>query len=436
MAKVENERHNGRLIVLNGGLMQFAMSFVSSETIIPAFIQMLTGSSVLVGLARSMIQVGWAWPQILISWLIEKRERKVPLLIWVGMIHAASWCVLGAAIWYLAGKHPFVVLGVFIAMYAMITALMGVFNVAWMDLVGKTVPQGSRARVLALRRMIGGGLAIASGGVIAYILSERSGLGFPRDYAVIFLIAAGLYAIAYATFTLIREPVEPVRRSREPIRSYLASGLRLLKEDGDYRRLFALRYLWATAMMGTSFYVPFAISDLGMSVVYIGLFVSVSQASSVLSNAFWARIGDRKGSRALLMYGTYFLTGSLLIPLSTPMVPDLMIQPLAVLGLPFGISVQVLYFSLTFICNSFANSGMATGRMALVLDLAPADRRPTYTSFINTLGAPQGLLPILGGALAAWLSYRDMFLISLIFIPPAIVLARRIRLGQCAGSVL
>ena len=406
MAKVENERRNGRLIVLNGGLMQFAMSFVSSETIIPAFIQMLTGSSVLVGLARSMIQVGWAWPQILISWLIEKRERKVPLLIWVGMFHAASWCVLGAAIWYLAGEDP----------------------------VGKTVPQGGRARVLALRRMIGGGLAIASGGVIAYILSERSGLGFPRDYAVIFLIAAGLYAIAYATFALICEPVEPVRRSREPIRSYLASGFRLLKEDGDYRRLFALRYFWAMAMMGTSFYVPFAISDLGMSVVYIGLFVSVSQASSVLSNAFWARIGDRKGSRALLMYGTYFLTGSLLIPLSTPMVPDLMIQPLAVLGFPFGISVQVLYFSLTFICNSFANSGMATGRMALVLDLAPADRRPTYTSFINTLGAPQGLLPILGGLLAAWLSYRDMFLISLIFIPPAIVLARRIRLGQFAGS--
>ena len=258
-------------------------------------------------------------------------------------------------------------------------------------------------------------------------------MGFPRDYAVIFLIAAGLYAIACATFSLIREPIEPVRKSREPIRSYLAGGFRLLKENDDYRRLFVLRYLWATAMMGTSFYVPFAISDLGMSVVYIGLFVSVSQASSVLSNAFWARIGDRKGSRVLLIYGTYFLAGSLLIPLSTPMVPDLMFQPLAVLGFPFGISIQVLYFSLTFICNGFANSGVATGRMALVLDLAPADRRPTYTSFMNTLGAPQGLLPILGGLLAAWLSYRDMFLISLIFIPPAFILARRIHPGQSAS---
>lgn len=429
----KNAQRNGRLIVLNGGLMQFAMSFASSETVIPAFIQTLTGSSILVGLARSMMQVGWAWPQILISWLIEKRERKLPLLIRVGMIHAACWCALGAAIWHLAGERPLVVLGVFIGMYAITTSLMGVSNVAWMDLVGKTVPQGGRARVFALRRMIGGGLAVASGAVIAYILSERSGVGFPRDYAVIFLIAAGLYAIASATFGLIREPIEPVRKSREPIRSYLAGGFRLLKDDDDYRRLFILRYLWATAMMGTSFYVPFAISDLGMNIVYIGLFVSVSQVSSVLSNALWARIGDRKGNRALLIYGTYFLAGSLLIPLSTPLVLDLTIRPLAFLGIPFSISTQVLYFSLTFLCNGFANSGMFTGRMALVLDLAPADRRPTYTSFMNTLGVPQGLLPILGGFLAAWLSYRDMFLISLAFIPPAIILARRIRPAQSAS---
>ncbi|HIM55457.1 MAG TPA: MFS transporter, partial [Candidatus Latescibacteria bacterium] len=345
----------------------------------------------------------------------------------------ACWCALGAAIWHLAGERPLVVLGVFIGMYAITTSLMGVSNVAWMDLVGKTVPQGGRARVFALRRMIGGGLAVASGAVIAYILSERSGVGFPRDYAVIFLIAAGLYAIASETFGLIREPIEPVRKSREPIRSYLAGGFRLLKDDDDYRRLFILRYLWATAMMGTSFYVPFAISDLGMNIVYIGLFVSVSQVSSVLSNALWARIGDRKGNRALLIYGTYFLAGSLLIPLSTPLVLDVTIRPLAFLGIPFSISTQVLYFSLTFLCNGFANSGMFTGRMALVLDLAPADRRTDVHRFHEHPRRAAGLLPILGGFLAAWLSYRDMFLISLAFIPPAIIPARRIRPAQSAS---
>ena len=421
-----DERRNSRLVILNGGLMQFAMSFASSETVIPAFIQVLTGSSILVGLSRSMMRVGWSWPQILISWLIEGRERKLPIFMWVGMVRAAVWLVLGGATWYLAGERPAVVLGTFFVLYAITTSLMGVSNVAWMDLVGKTVQKGSRAKVFALRRLLGGGMAIASGAAISFILSDRSGLEFPRDYAVLFLISAGLYAIAIGVFALIREPIEPVRKGGESIRSYLVSGFRLLQEDDDYRRLFVLRYVWAVAMMGTSFYVPFAISELGMDVVYIGLFVSVSQASSVLSNALWAWIGDRRGNRALLVYGTYLLAVSILIPVTTSMVPNTMIQPLAWLGISSTVSTQVLYFSLTFLFNGFASSGMFTGRMALVLDLSPPDRRPTYTSFMNTLGAPQGLLPILAGLLAAWSSYHNMFLISLAFIPLAIVLAGRI----------
>jgi len=217
-----------------------------------------------------------------------------------------------------------------------------------------------------------------------------------------------------------------VRKGREPIRSYLKSGFALLREDADYRRLFILRYVWATAMMGSPFYVPFAISDLGIGVVYVGLFVSVSQASSILSNALWAWVSKRWGNRELLMAGTYLLGVSILIPLTTPLIENETIRPLSVFGSDVGFDTQVLYYCLTFLFNGFATSGMFTGRMALVLDLAPPDRRPTYTSFMNTMGVPQGLMPILGGLLAGWMSYHYMFLISLLFLPPAVILSSRI----------
>ena len=406
--------------------MQFAMSFSSSESVIPAFIQTLTGSSVYVGLSRSMIRIGWSWPQIFISRIIEEREEKKPLFLWVGLLRAAIWVGIAAATWTLADERPAIVLGAFMLMYAVSTSLMGVTNVPWMDVIGKTVPAGGRGRVFALRRLFGGGLAVASGGVIAYILSDQSGLGFPRSYAALFLISAVLTAVAILTFGLIREPIEEVRKGRLPIREYLKSGFVLLREDIDYRRLFILRYVWAAAMMGTSFYVPFAIADLGIGVVYVGLFVSVSQASSIVSNALWAWVSDRWGNRELLLAGTYMLALSILIPLTTPMVDDIDVVPLWFLGSDFSIGTRVLYFCLTFVFNGFATSGMFTGRMALVLDLSPPDRRPIYTSFMNTMGVPQGLLPILGGLLAGWMTYHYMFLFSMLFIPPAIVLAGRI----------
>ncbi|MBE85327.1 MAG: hypothetical protein CME21_22445 [Gemmatimonadetes bacterium] len=420
------ERRNSRLIILNGGLMQFAMSFASSETVIPAFIQTLTGSSLYVGLSRSLIRVGWSWPQIFISRIIEEREEKKPLFIWVGLLRAVVWVGVAAATWSLAGENPTVVLVVFLLMYSVTTSLMGVTNVPWMDVIGKTVPEGGRGRVFALRRLFGGGLAVVSGGLISFVLSDRSGLGFPRSYAVLFLISAVITAAAILVFGLIREPIEEVRKGREPIRAYLKSGFLLLREDLDYRRLFILRYVWATAMMGTSFYVPYALSDLQMSVVYVGLFVSVSQFASILSNALWAWVSDRWGNRELLMAGTYMLGLSILIPVTTPLIEDIPVRPLGFLGVDFSLSTQVLYFCMTFLFNGFATSGMFTGRMALVLDLSPSDRRPTYTSFMNTMGVPQGLMPILGGVLAGWMTYHYMFLVSLLFVPPAVVLASRI----------
>jgi MFS family permease len=419
-------KRNSRLVILNGGLMQFAMSFASSEAVIPAFIQMLTGSSVLVGLSRSMIRIGWSWPQIFISRVIEEREEKKPLFVWAGLLRAAVWAGAAAAIWLLAGERPAIVLGVFLFLYALTTSLMGVTNVPWMDVIGKTVPTGGRGRVFALRRLLGGGLAVASGGLISYILSDASGLDFPKSYAVLFMISAVLTAVAILIFGLIREPIEEVRKGRLPIKAYLKSGFVLLRKDQDYRRLFILRYIWAAGMMGTSFYVPFALSDLGMGVVYIGLFVSVSQAASVLSNALWAWVSERWGNRELLLAGTYLLGLSILIPITTPMIEDTIVQPLSFLGIDFSLSTRVLYFCLTFVFNGFSTSGMFTGRMALVLDLAPPDRRPIYTSFMNTMGVPQGLMPILAGLLAGWFSYHYMFIISLLFIPPAIIIAGRI----------
>ena len=42
------------------------------------------------------------------------------------------------------------------------------------------------------------------------------------------------------------------------------------------------------------------------------------------------------------------------------------------------------------------------------------------------MGVPQGLMPIMCGLLAGWMSYHYMFLVSMLFIPPAVVLAGRI----------
>ena len=99
-------KRSSRLIIGHGGVEQFAHSFSSSEAVIPAYIQLLTGSSVYVGLSRAMMRVGWAWPQILISNLIEGRERKQPVFLLAGLIQCSVTISIGVGTWVLADESP------------------------------------------------------------------------------------------------------------------------------------------------------------------------------------------------------------------------------------------------------------------------------------------------------------------------------------------
>ncbi len=239
--EVSEEKRNARLVIANGAVMQMAMSFASSDTVLPAFMQMVTGSSIMVGVAHTIMRVGWAWPQVFISRVIESQPRKMGTLLGAGLARAGIWVLLAVVTFFAGDPYGVWYLVLFFSIYAVTTSLSGVSNVPWMDIIGKSIPSEARVRVFALRRLVGGLLAIATGVVVSFVLSEASGLSFPQDYAVLFLLSAIFTALAIATFALIRERTEEVRKERLSLRRYLASGVALLKEDDDYRRLLALR---------------------------------------------------------------------------------------------------------------------------------------------------------------------------------------------------
>ena len=415
-------RRNSWLLVINGGMVMMAYTFISADLVMPAFVQTLTASSILIGMAGALMRMGWAWPQVFISRIIEPKPRKMPLLIWAGMARSAMWIFVGILTFFLGGLNPAFFLFLFMIFYALGTSLMGVMNVPWMDLMGKAIPASHRAKVFALRRFSGGVMSMVAGVLITYILSARSGLEFPNNYAVLFVLSGSGTALAVMTFGMIREPIEKRTRAQLSLKNYLLSGLSLMKDDVNFRRLCMVQFLWGFSMMGGPFYVPYAISGLGIGAVYIGFYVTAMQFSSVFSNVAWAWIGRYKGNQALFLYGTCLLALSILVPICIVYVPN---QTFYFWGTE--VNLRVVVYAFTFIFSGAAQSGMYSGRMTYILDIAPADRRPTYTSFMNMFMFPQGLLPMLAGVLVAWISYQNLFRISLLFIPFAAVLAYQLK---------
>jgi MFS family permease len=281
--------------------------------------------------------------------------------------------------------------------------------------------------MFAVRRLAGGATAMLSGGLISWMLSGRSGLAFPDNYAILFILSGIGTGLSIAAFSRIREPVQQKRGKTLPLGEYFKVGLTLLRDDLNYRRLCILQFFWAFSMMATPFYVPFALTDLGMDGSVVGFFVVVMQFSSIFSNVLWAWIGQKKGNQALLSIGTWFLAFSIMVPLTVQWIPQIEIVAFAWVGLEDAFDLRVAYYALTFVFAGFALSGMFTGRMTYVLDIAPEDRRPTYTSFMNAAMLPQGVLPVLGGWLVALVSYQNMFMVSLAFVPVAVWIASKLK---------
>ena len=404
--------------------MQMGWTFVDPATVLVAFVQTLTSSMVLIGLAGAMARLGWAWPQVFISRIVEPKKKKMPFLLLILSGRCLTWFVIGFSTLWLGAGQPGLLLVIFICLYALSSSLMGAGNVPWMDIIGKAIPSWERAQMFAIRRLVGGVLSIVSGGLISYVLSERSEIGFPDNYAVLFLFNGVTIGLSLGIFGLIREPIQPVQSTRMALGNYLTSGINLLREDANFRRLCTLQFLWAFTLMATPFYVPYAISDLGISTAYVGIFVSIMQLSSIFSNLLWAHIGKHKGNQALLFYGTCFLGLAAAIPFLVIYVPERNLI-WSWTG-ETGLNLRVLFFSLTFIFSGFSQSAMYTGRATYMLDLAPQNQRPTYISFMNLFMLPQGLLPILAGAVISWISFRRMFFLALVVIPISLMMTKRL----------
>src|SRR5947199_9795540 len=63
------------------------MSFVGTTTVMPTFVRHFTDSSTIIGLINVIQTGGFLVPQLIISNLIAHRERKKPVMIWIGFVY-------------------------------------------------------------------------------------------------------------------------------------------------------------------------------------------------------------------------------------------------------------------------------------------------------------------------------------------------------------
>jgi len=409
-SKTEPEfRRNFALGLIQGSFMRLAHTFVEGSTILSAFVLRLTNSSVMVGLVGSMMSAGWMLPQLFISNLIEHRSYKKPFYILGYSIRLTAWSSILLFILIISDSNFTMLFVGFISLYALATFAMGISTVPFTDIISKVIPATKRPRFFSSRNFTGGVAGFLAGFLVRYILKGNGGMAFPNNYALLFGLNIIGGAIAFFCFVMIREPVEPVREKRVSLREHLKTGPILLKTNKDYRMLLITRVFMTLGSMSSPFYVPYALSNLGVEESMIGLFISVGMFSGIFSNIGWAYLAEKRGCRAVLM-------GCASCAMLAPFVGAV------VKYIPSDF--QIPTFFLIFIFNRVVHSALMMACTTYLLDIAPSETRPTYLGFMNTFRFPLTFAPVLAGFLLEVISYQMLFVITILFCACALFCAR------------
>ena len=399
MAPAEHPPQGRQALVRNffgalwhGGFLALGTAFTQPNTVLSAFVSQLTGSAIWVGGFTTILTVASVVPQPFVARWIEPRPLKMPFLLAAIYLRVLSWGILAWLIHLIGASQPQLLTWTLVGFLALFYAGGGMGGVPYTDIIGKIIPPAKRGAFFGTRAALGGVLSTGAALLAKHILPA---VPYPDNYALLFAAAAGALAIASLGFWIIREPPRPNAPHRPvPWRDYLSQ---LKNTSSRLRSLIGVRILTGFSLMALPFYVVYARRDLGAPPGAVGWFLLLQVLGGVLANLAWARLVDRYGSRRML---AVCATASAATPLLAVVLSGIGWQGL----LPvFFLAGAVL-------------SGRSVGFSSALLELAPPEERPTFTSVNEALSLPVAFLPLIAGVLLEWISYRSLFLLAAAFI--------------------
>lgn len=387
----------GRNVVaqlLHGTFGQAGQRLFAAPTFLPMFLFSLTGSELLVGVARGMQGLGTVLSPPLGAALIGHRDRIKWLGLAVGLAARMQILVIALAVLWLS---PSFAVWVVLAALTLLGFCSGIQSVAFNALRARVIPRRRRGLVLGARNF--------AGGIAAALLAAWAGpalLGAapePAAWARLFLVSFVVSTAGLLGLALTREVDCGELAPRRDLRATFAAGAEVLRTDAGFTRFFSAYVLGSIGRMGIPFYTLQAAQRLGaqdgvLPGALLGALTTIWLLTGTTTRLLWGTIGDRRGHRDVFLAGlALWILAQLLLMTSD------------------GVAGLFAFFTLA----GLAIGGFETAANNLVVEYGrPRDlplRLATLTSAVHAVAA---LAPVVGGVIATFAGYTPIFVVCVI----------------------
>ncbi|KQP22831.1 MFS transporter [Pseudorhodoferax sp. Leaf267] len=398
-AQVQRDLPRNFAANLAHGLMGMTGFYLlAAPTFVPAYIYLLSGSKLAVGLALGAQFLGMALSSIWGATLIEHRNQVMKVVYSVGWLMRLQILGLAVSAFLLPAHWALTAACVFLALFGFFG---GVQNVTFNVLMSKVIPVTQRGRLTGLRNFLGG--LTASG--VAYLGGEYlvGSNAFGNGYASTFMLAFILTSIGISALTFVREPRSlSVRAAPSRFMQRLADVPGLLRADPQYRRFFFARALAALGTSAVPFYILHVGQFVSLSGATLGYFSLAFLLSQTISNLVWGRIADRHGYRLVFILSVCLWCAATLL-------------------LVLGSSLPL--FLLAFCGLGAGYGGYQVAAQNFVLEFGKTHELPMLIAVSDTAShLMMAIGPLLGGLIAMQFGYTPIFWMALAFKASAVAI--------------
>ncbi|MCU1417402.1 MAG: hypothetical protein JWP32_1576 [Schumannella sp.] len=392
------QRRNLTLLILDGATFAFAISLLSETTIVPAFVQGLSNSAVLVGLVGAIYALGHYLPQLVGAHLVQGRPRRKPIVLAIVISERVGILAI-AVVAQLTGVIPTdVVLPLFFLAFCGYAITTGLIGPVYGDFIAKALTRG-RGWYYAVSQLVGGVL-----GFTAALVGERiiRTLAFPDGNQICFWICFGLSFLSIFFLAGLKEEPYPLAEQRKPLRYTFQQIPGILRGNRPYTRFLLTRAFLALATMGIGFVVVDGI-DGPLRPSDAALLAAVFVLSQALLGFALSLLGNYAGWKTVVVLGAVLLLAGMV-------------------GAFFADGLFA--YVLVFVALGGANATTVISDSNMSIELAPTESTSVYLGTTSTLLAPFFIAgPLLAGWVAPTIGYTGVFGVAGVCAAVGLVLA-------------
>lgn len=342
-----------------------SLALISMVAILPVFLTHLGASNAALGVLPIIWILASSLPGIFASSYTSNLTHRKRAVIILHVFAAIPW--IFAAAWFGLAPRPAAAtdIAVFLATWGLAWVWMGFTIPVWINFVGKVTRPELRARSFGTIFFFQTLMGAIGGWAASRVLG--SGLPFPANYAIGFLISGICMAAGAIFFLPIREEASAVTEPGQPWPTVVRYAREIWADKKGIRIYLWILFLTTGCYLLITYYPVFAERRFHLTARDSALYTAICMAGQMVGSALTGVIGDRFGYARVSLIACVAL----------------------VLGLVLAIwsSHPSLYFVIAFLLGIF----LVADRLALYnlsMAFSPHEDNTAYLGIVPAMVAP------------------------------------------------